>query len=235
MDQNIHEIYLKAMSLFEKEDYEGAERLLLRITQQNPLFADIHNKLGIIYHQKGALGRASKAFEKALRLNPNYTEASLNLAITYNDLGKYDEATKIFNKAANIAYPSPNTLDPYIKGRLANQHAELGNVYYDLGFYNEAIDQYKTALKLGPNFSDIRIKLGIAYRDKGKYDKAAKEFLTALEKTPHYIPASINLGITYYIQGRKKLAVSEWEKVLEKKPDDQTVLMYLNFIKNKKS
>ena len=88
--EHVHETYLLARKLYEKENFPEAERLLEKLSTEAPFFADVFNKLGVIYHQRGAFGRASKAFEKALELNPHYTEAALNLAVTYNNLGRYE-------------------------------------------------------------------------------------------------------------------------------------------------
>ena len=45
-------------------------------------------------------------------------------------------------------------LDPYVKARLANMHAELGNIYKDLGLYKEAADEYRSGLNMRPEFED---------------------------------------------------------------------------------
>ncbi len=148
--------------------------------------------MGIIYNQTNRLELAVKAFEKALELNPGYTEASLNLAITYSDRGKYDKAREVFEKAARFteqaavapadkAKPAKPAVDPFVKGKLADEHLRLGKMYYDMGLLDEAIDEYQKALRLAPNFADIITQLGIALRDKGKQNEAIKEFNRANE------------------------------------------------------
>ncbi|HEY3347220.1 MAG TPA: tetratricopeptide repeat protein, partial [Nitrospirota bacterium] len=189
-------------------------------------------KLGLIYHNRGELGRAANAFKKALEQNPGYTEVSLNLAVTLNDMGKYNEASEVFGKAAKIAHSSPFTLDPYIKGKLANEHSRIGDIYNDLGLYGEAVEEYRKALGLRPMFVDIITKIGIAYREKGLYNEAIREFMKAKEINPHYVPARINLGITYYMKGFIDLAVGEWNEALTVNPGNTDALMYLKFIQS---
>ena len=92
MQQKLDELYEQGMDAFNKGDYANAERLFQLFLSMNPNFADIHNKMGIIYNQTNRLELAATAFEKAIEMNPGYTEASLNLAITYSDLGKYDKS-----------------------------------------------------------------------------------------------------------------------------------------------
>ncbi len=230
---DIQEVYLMARRLFDKENYDEAEGLLLKVAHQAPFFADVFNKLGIISHHRGAFGKAVSYFRKALDINPAYTEASLNLAVTLNNLGKYDEAQATFQKAARFAHPGPNTLDPYIKGKLANHHADLASTYYDLGLVHEAIEEYKKALNLGPDFADLRTKMALAYRDIGRHEEAVAELQKAINSKPDFILAYVQLGITYYLRGLTDLAVAEWEKALARKPDDKSVQVYLGFIKNR--
>lgn len=234
MVADIQELYLMARKLYDRENFEEAESLLLKAAKAAPFFADIFNKLGVIYHHKGAFGKAVKNFQKALEINPAYTEASLNLAVTLNNLGKYEEARDAFQKAARFAHPGPNTLDPYVKGKLANQHADLAYTYYDLGLVHEAIEEYRKALSLGPEFSDLRTKLAVALRDIGRYDEAVNEFQKAIEARPDFIPGYIQLGITYYLKGLVDLAIAEWEKALSRNPDDKSIKVYLGFIRKRK-
>lgn len=230
--ENIHETYLLARKHYEKENYEEAEKLLEKLSLEAPFFADVFNKLGVIYHQRGAFGKATKAFEKALDLNPRYTEASLNLAVTYNNLGRYEDANLTFQKAARFTQNAPDSLDPFIKGKLANQHADLADIYFDIGFYDEAIEEYRKAVGLGSNFADLHAKLASAYRERGNFEKAVEEFQEALKHNSSYMPAYLNLGVTYYINGMIDKAVEVWKSALETDPDAKEIKVYLDFIKN---
>jgi tetratricopeptide (TPR) repeat protein len=230
----IQEKYLMARKLFERENYTEAEPLLREVAEAAPFFADVFNKLGFIYHQEGGFGKAAKYFRKALEINPAYTEASLSLAVTLNNLGKYDEAREIFQKASRFAQPGPNALDPYVKGKLANMHADLASTYHDLGMAPEAIEEYRKALNLGPEFADLRTRMACAMRDLGRYEEAVAELQKAVRARPDFIPGYIQLGITYYLRGLIDLAVTEWEKALSHKPDDKSIQVYLGFMRKKK-
>ena len=233
MAESVDEIYMRGREAFERGDFAEAEKCFSEVIKSRP-YADLFNKLGLIYHGKGELGKAAASFRKALELNPGYTEVSLNLAVTLNDMGKYQEAGEIFNRAAKIAHGAPYSLDPFIKGKLANEHARIGDIYYDLGLYGEAVEEYKKAIGLRPSFVDIITKIGIAYREKGLYNDAIREFTKAREINPKYVPARINLGITYYMKGFLDLAVAEWQQTLEVNPEDSDAKMYLKFVQNEK-
>jgi len=240
----LDDLYKQGIEAFDKGDNAKAESFFLEILNLNPKFADIQNKMGIIYNRTNRLELAVQAFEKALAENPGYTEASLNLAITYSDLGKYEKAREVFERAAHFidktgksaaAVTSISGIDPFVKGKLADEHLRLGKMYYDLRLLDEAIEEYQKALRLSPNFADIITHLGIAYRDKGMYDDAIKEFNRARESNPKYIPARLHLGITYYSQGFYGLAEEEWREALVFDPDNSAVKTYLNFVKPQNS
>jgi tetratricopeptide (TPR) repeat protein len=224
-------LYMEARINFDKGEYDKAEGLLLELLKLSPNYADVYNKLGFIYHQKNEFEKAAWFFEKALQLNPGYTEASLNLSVTYNELGRFEEANKIFSNAARFAHPAPLSIDPYVQGKLANEHALLGDQYYDLGLFDEAINEYKKALKLRPNFVDIITKAGVALREKGLFDEAIRVFMRAKEVNPRYIPSLIHLGIAYYMKGFIDLAVEEWEGAIRIDPKNKDAQAYMNLAK----
>jgi tetratricopeptide (TPR) repeat protein len=235
MPPKLDELYKNGMEAFDKEDYRTAEELFQELLSIKPDFADIQNKMGIIYSNTNRPQMAARAFRKALERNSGYTEAALNLAITYSDLGKYDEARTVFEQAARFSEQAKKTsnssIDPFIKGKLADEHLRIGKIYYDLRELDEAIDEYQKALRLSPNFADIITHLGIALRDKGRFDDAIEQFNRAKLSNPRYIPARLHLGITYYSQGFYGLAEEEWREALLFDPENSAVRAYLNFVK----
>jgi len=95
--------------------------------------------------------KAAEYFEKALDLNPRYTEVSLNLAVTYNDLGEFKKAQEVFSLAAQIAHPDPDAIDPFIAGKLANEHYRVGNIYLEFNMYEQAVEEYRKAISFTLN------------------------------------------------------------------------------------
>ena len=224
-------IYMEARISFDKGEHDKAEKLLLELLKANVAYADVYNKLGFIYHQKNDFEKAAWFFEKALQLNPGYTEASLNLSVTYNELGRFEDASRIFSNAAKIAHPTPSSIDPYIQGKLANEHSQLGDHYYDLGLYDEALAEYKKALKLRPNFVDIITKAGVTLREQGLFDEAISVFIRAKEVNPKYVAARVHLGVTYYMKGFIDLAVEEGEEAKKIDPNNKDIQAYMNLVK----
>lgn len=208
--------------------FDKAQRIFLQLIEKTPYFADVFNMLGVINHNSGQFNDAVKFFEQALKINPKYTEALLNLAVLYNDLGEYKKARKLYSKVqAKSREHKGSKMDPFIRAKLANKHAEVGDIYEGIGFYREAIEEYKKALKLAPNFHDIRCKMAICLREQRKFPDSIKEFRKVIKANPKYHYAQIQLGVTQYAAGKTKEAVKQWNTVLKKVPDHEGAKMYL--------
>lgn len=228
MTQDFEAIYRRAREAFDNNQYEEAEPLLLTLLEGNPRgYADVFNKLGLICHHRGDYHQAASYFSKALSLNPKYTEASLNLAVTFNEMGEYEKASEVFSKAAGFVREGRLSLDPFVQGKLANEHGKLGDQYYDLGLYDDALEEYQKALSIRPQFVDIMTKVGMTLRAKGALDEAIRVFMRAKEVNPHYVPAFIHLGVTYYMKGFLDTAIEEWETAQKLNPESREAKVYL--------
>jgi tetratricopeptide (TPR) repeat protein len=231
-DPEFERVYRTAQECFDDQRFDEAERLFLKLLDRNTRgYADVFNRLGLISIQKGLYERAAQYFEKALAINPKYTDASLNLVVTYNELRNFSDAERVFNQAAKVVRSEPASLDPFIQGKLANEHGKLGDAYYELGRYDPALDEYRKAVSLRPNFVDILTKIGMTLREMGELDQAVAAFSKAKEAGPKYVPACIHLGITYYTQGRRDLAFQEWKAAQKIDPANRAVQIYLNLAK----
>ncbi|HSA59983.1 MAG TPA: tetratricopeptide repeat protein [bacterium] len=221
---------------FESRNYARAEQYFQKILKTGARYADVLNMLGIIYHADGKFNNAIESFEEALEVNPHYAEATLNLAVLYNDLGEFKKAKALYARIPHIHDRKGATdLDPILKGKIANLHAHLGDVYRGIGKYADAIDEYKKALKLCPGYADIRTKLGMSLRENGQKDQALKEFNAALGEKSAFKPARIQLGLTHYLMGQKDKASKAWKEVLAKDKDNKVVQTYLRLCENGKS
>ena len=233
MKDEIRESYNRGTALFDEGKYWEAEAPLLEVARNNPEFADVLNKLGLISHDKGQTKEAADYFASAIRENPLYTEAYLNLIITYNDMGETDKAVGVYDRMMieTRLTTGKGAMDPFAAGKIANEHLKLGKIYMDFGRVDDAIEEYRKAVKMRPGLPDVHTKLGIALRDKKLYDEAATELTRAKNANPDYGPARVELGLTYYMQGLTGLSFEEWEESLEKLPDLKEARIFLGLFK----
>lgn len=212
---------------FDSKDYKRAFHFLRKAIEKNPSYADVHNILGVINHIEGRFQAAIESFKKALNINPRYTEAILNLAILYNDLGFYKDAKRLYTSLKKKKTKSGTQIEPVLRGKLSNLHAEIGDIYRSISLCGLAIDEYQKALNLNPNYHDIRTKLGQALRDDFKLEESKEELAKVVKANGKYSPAYVQLGVTYYSMGKLDQAKRSWKEALKQNSEDPYAQMYL--------
>jgi Tetratricopeptide repeat len=100
-----------------------------------------------------------------------------------------------------------------------NVLSQLGNLYYDMGKYNEAITWYEKAIAERPEDLNVRTDMGTSLHYVGQPARALQEFETVLKKNPTFPQALHNMGIVKAAQGDKQGAIEDWEKLLATNPD----------------
>lgn len=233
MDERQKQAIALGREYYEKREYDKAERQLSKVIEQpGHGYADIHNMMGVIQHDRGALERARDEFREALRINPNYTEAALNLSVTYNDLGEYAEAQRVYGEVLHRKADNTDGIDPFAKGKIANLHADLAQAYLGIGLTNEAIQELRGAIRLCPHFADLRVRLGEIYQQAGDSAAAKYEFAEAIRVKPGWARAHVALGLVQLVSGARLDAIAQFEEALKHSPDDKSARMYLRMAKN---
>jgi tetratricopeptide (TPR) repeat protein len=230
MDEHTKQLLLLGREHYQKREFDRAEQMLRQVLERDDRLADVHDMLGVVCHARGNFAQAEYHFERALAINPSYTEAALNLAVTYNDRGKYEAARQVYARIKTTPGGSLHGLDPFVRGKIANMHAEVGQAYADAGLVREAIAEYEKSVALCPHFADLRTKLGMLLREANDMPGAREQYEAALGARPSYVPARIQLGITLLSIGESAGAAEQWRKVLELEPDNVRAKMYLRMV-----
>ncbi len=227
MDERTKQLLSLGREHYEKREFARAEHYLAQVMERGERFADVHNMLGVIHHDRGDFMEAQGCFEEALAINPNYTEAALNLAVTYNDLGRYEDAKRVYRAVLLRGEDAPGQLDPFVKGKIANLHAEVAQAYIDAGMATDAMHELRKAVLLCPSFADLRLRLANLYRQQGDLDAARIELEEAVRHRPTFVPAHVALGVVLLSQSRKEEALTQWREALRIDHDNKAAQMYL--------
>ena len=232
MDSDLKNTLALGIKCFNNKEYERAEQIFLQVISEKDTLPDVHNMLGLIYHDQGKFSAAIKEFTRALELNPNYTEASINLAVVSSDTGMHEEARNALNSIASAQKKKKKgQMDPYVSAKIANMHSEIGALYESIGRKKEANSEYDKALKLRSDFIDVWVKKANLLRDSKQYAKAITVYQRARKINRDYPPVGVNLGIAYYSKGEKKKALKEWQGVLKVDPENKMAKSYINLAK----
>lgn len=225
MDEGLLQAIALGREHYAKRDYQQAEAYLAQVLASGAQgFADVHNMMGVIHHDAGRLEQAKEAFERALALNARYTEAALNLAVTLNDLGDYGGAQVVYGKAVQR---DDSDVDGFARGKIANLHAEVAQAYLDVHLPNEAIQEFRRAIRLCPRFADLRVRLAEVYQSVGDLAAARYELSEAVRVRPDFVRARVALGVVHLVSGQHAAAVDVLQEALALAPEDKAARMYL--------
>jgi tetratricopeptide (TPR) repeat protein len=107
--------------------------------------------LGGTYENLGQRKEAIISYKEAIRINPHLSLAFSNLGILYGRMGQYQESSTYLKKSIRTG----------MTGGAVNAgvHNGLGAAYQALGRNDEAIEEYKEALRLDPTLTLARDNL----------------------------------------------------------------------------
>ncbi|KAL3286096.1 hypothetical protein HHI36_000608 [Cryptolaemus montrouzieri] len=102
---------------------------------------------------------------------------------------------------------------------LAEAYSNLGNVYKERGQLQEALDNYRHAVRLKPDFIDGYINLAAALVAAGDMEQAVQAYITALQYNPDLYCVRSDLGNLLKALGRLDEAKACYLKAIETRPD----------------
>jgi tetratricopeptide (TPR) repeat protein len=229
MHGNADHLLDRARERFAAGDSFGTLYLLDELLQSGSRFADAHQLRGVALALLGRPDDALAAFDAALERNPGYVEALIHRGLVLADLGRNEEAEESFRRATQ-AHVDGGHFPRVVAGRLANLHAQLGEAYADAGAHHEAAAEYQRALKLGPEFHDLRNRLGKHLLAAGRYLEAREELEQVLKARPELEDARTSLGLACYLSGDTDGARDVWRECRERRPDNAKVEAYLAMV-----
>ncbi|MDH4083475.1 MAG: tetratricopeptide repeat protein [Nitrospira sp.] len=142
-------LFQKAFERQMKGELEEAVTLYKQSIATHPT-AEGYTFLGWTYSFMGRLDDAIEECRNAIAQDPDFGNPYNDIGAYLIEKGEFDEAIAWFQKAMQARrYESP-----------AYPHLNLGRVYERKGNWTEAIDSYKTALALDPNYKLARKALG---------------------------------------------------------------------------
>lgn len=179
---------------------DASARLIAAAGTRVIIDPDDHYTRGEEHYKAGRYKEAVIELREAVRLSPDWDDPHYVLALALTEFGQLKEAIEEFKRVIALAIKD----DPKILS-----YYNIGNLYADLGEFENAIESYQQAIKLDPTLSKPHNNLGLAYAAVGKMNEAAAEFAKAVWLKPDYADAHYNLGVAYLLLDKKKEAEEE--------------------------
>jgi tetratricopeptide (TPR) repeat protein len=146
---------------------------------------------------QGAFDRGEAILVRLLKNDPRYFPAMNNLAYCYAMSGQPGLAPPLMAEYVAALPNEPNPQDSY------------GEIMRMLGDYPAALDHYRKALEINPNFNPSQVGLASTYALMGEQKKARAQYLVAIKGTKErstQINYRILWAMTYYRENKPGLA-----------------------------
>lgn len=133
----LDELFFEADQLIAEKRFADAINTLESILIEAPDYGKAYNHLGWIYETKYKdLSKAEEFYKKCILYDPAYPAIYINLAVVLSSLAKYDELEAHLTRALQV--PGVDK---------AGMYNEFGIMYELQGKYNQAIENYKNAIR----------------------------------------------------------------------------------------
>ncbi len=181
-----------------KDSFPRAKDAARKAVELDDRLAEAHTSLAYV---KAAFdwdwSGAEIEFKRALALNANYATARHWYALYLLAVGRLEEATQEMKRALE--------LDPLSMIIISN----LGRAFYYARQYDAAMEQYRKALDIDPNFPAAHFRMREVYEQKGMYEQAIGEVPKIYPGRGESLAESLRLA--YAASGAK----GYWEKQLD--------------------
>ena len=179
--------------------------------------------LAFALRRMGEFDEAIENLQESLNYEADTLSITLEKAVTYRYAANFNAATKELKACANFENVS------------AEYHYQLARLQEAQGLYEQAMDNYKTALELSPDHQ--RALFHLAYRcDLSGDEEAAIDYYKQIASSSQvYVSALLNLAVLYEDAGQFDKAEQCVDAVLETHPNHQRAILFKKDIESSKT
>ena len=171
---------------------EEAVSLGHRALKLEPYDAEIMTNLGGALIMRGEIENAIYYLEKALKISPDIKEAKINLTSARDTLSNTKSVPQIRSKNDEERY---------------SHFMRRGADYLNLGAYEAAVDEFRSALSLRPDDYQALNNLSISYIKQHEYYNALISLKKLLLVEPENASANYNIACMYSLLDKPNTAL----------------------------
>jgi predicted Zn finger-like uncharacterized protein len=232
----------RARALLAKKQLAEAQKEAETAVQQDEALSGNHRTLADVLFAEGEWQKAREAYLLAIKQDSKDDTAYLQLGRSLFNLGDYDAAQVAFDNAKTI---NRGSYQPYFwlaqahfkKHELTQAieamnramdnggqsdpevHYQFGLVYGQAdGHYNDALDEFKTALKMRPSYEEVLEALGDAVFAAEDPKKAVEYYEQAFALEPKRVALLAKVGNGYFKSAQYQKAIDAYQRHLKADP-----------------
>jgi len=210
LDPNyVDAFYILGLVFFKSNKLENALDSLQRAIEIDSKDTFSLYLIGSVYYQQDLIDNAISFFLKALELDNHYDDAWGYLELCYEKKGDTNKQNKAKNRFLQGLRSTDEVKDWNAKGK---EHYKNKN-------YEKAIEDFKRAVDVDPNYKTGYYNIASSYDHLKKYDEAIKYFKLAIEIDPSYKDAENQLGLIYFSKEDYVSAIAHFLRVIQIDPN----------------
>jgi len=199
----------EAKSLWKKNDQEKALVAIQRAISSDPRNPAAYVQLALIHSAMDDDNKARLAVEEALKIDPNHAPAHQQRGSQLRRAKDFEGAIREAKLALSLK-PDPE-FEAYA-------HLTLGRTYEDLKRYDEALNEYREAIRINPTDGSLHGSLGSALFSLKRYDEAENAFRRAVELDPLDSYAVVNLAAALQNQAKRDESIKYYREYVRLEP-----------------
>ncbi len=174
----------------------------------DPFSENVWYNLGVIYNRLDNYEKAIEAYDYAIALDDEYASAFFNKANTLANNGDHKVAIEVYNELLFLEEGNEQVI------------CYLGECYEKIEQWDKALEYYRNALTVNPDYADAWLGWGMVMFAKGAY----KESLYYVEKAIKFFPENpeywYSLGNIHVKLDHHEDAVTAYRKAVFFDPQD---------------
>ena len=179
--------YARGMQALARKDDRAAFAAFQRAVQQEPIFAEVHYQLGVLYGKQAQWKLAVNSLQTAIKLAPDFVDAHVRLGEAY-----------LIGMARAEAATAPLAHVLQLRPDLSRARRLLGDAYLRQDRIADAIYH----LKQIEQDTEARYLLGLAYFQKEAFVEAIPHFAEVIKRKRRHAQAHFSLGNCYLRTGK---------------------------------
>ena len=188
---NINKSLLLAKQHYKNNNLQEAKELYLEILNKFPAAKVAKKELKKIQTKINEEGNCNISQEEKINLMNLYSRGNFT-----ESLDESIRLSKIFHNDAFV-------------------HNMMGVSLLNIGKNEEAIEAYKQAIRIKPDYADVYYNIGVALINIDKYKEAIEAYKQAIRIKPDYAEAYNNMGISLMYIGENEEAIEAYRQAIK--------------------
>lgn len=162
------------------------------------------------HHRAGRLQAAQAAYAQLLTQDPQNVDALHLMGVLFHQAGHHAQAVELIGRAVARAGDAPAA---------APMHYNLGEAQRAAGRSADALESFKHAIRLQPDFAEAHSNIALLLNDLSKYDDAAIAARRAIQLKPNFPHAHNNLAVALARLGQVDEAIASASTAIRLNPN----------------